>query len=79
MNYPSNEPTEANYRYRLRNLSRRILRSTVGGNKKIANKTGSKLKSVVKKGDTKEKKRGSKEKKRDIKEKKRAAKKIQKD
>jgi hypothetical protein len=69
MNYSFNELIEANYRYRLRNSSRRILRSTVGGNKKIVNEIGSKLKDVVKKG-------GTKEKKRDIKEKKRAAKKI---
>jgi vacuolar-type H+-ATPase subunit H len=79
MNHPSNEPTETNYRYRLRNSSKRILRSTVSGNKKVANETGSKLKSVVKKGDTKEKKRGSKKKKKIVKEKKRAAKKTQGD
>jgi hypothetical protein len=64
MNHPSNESTEANHRYKLRNSSRRILRSTVSGNKKVTNKTGSKLKRVVKKGDTKEKKKGSKKKKK---------------
>jgi hypothetical protein len=77
MNHPSNEPTEANHRYRLRSSSRRILRSTIGRNKKVDNETGSKLKNIVKKGGAKEKKKGSKEKKRDVKEKRRAAKKIQ--
>jgi hypothetical protein len=58
MNHPFNELIKANHRYRLRNSSRRILRSIVGENKKVANKTGSKLKGVVKKGDIKGKKRG---------------------